>query len=69
MKLWEFVGKNVKIVYKDGAVLDGYVHDYDDGEDNDDGIDSLSISNKETKEGGFLYGVSENEIESIEIID
>ncbi|MFJ7971310.1 hypothetical protein [Psychrobacillus sp. NPDC096389] len=68
MQLWTYVGKHVRVLYKDGDVLEGFVQGYDDGEDNEDGVDSLSISNKETDEGDFIYGVSENEIEAIEII-
>jgi len=69
MRLWEYVGKNVRIVYKDGDVLEGYVLDYCDGEDNEDGIDSLVITNEETKREGYLLGVSENEIKSITILN
>lgn len=68
LKLWTYVGKHVRIFYKDGDVLEGYIQDYVNGEDNEDGIDSVVITNKETKKGNFLYGVSENEIESIELI-
>ncbi|GGJ61348.1 hypothetical protein GGR02_001185 [Anoxybacillus voinovskiensis] len=69
MKLWEYVGKNVRIVYKDGDVLEGFVRDYCDGEDSEDGIDSLVITNKETKGKGYVFGVSENEIKSITILN
>jgi len=69
MKLWEYVWKNVRIVYKDGDVLEGYVLDYCDGEDNEDGIDSLVITNEKTKREGYLLGVSENEIKSITILN
>ena len=69
MRLWEYVGKNVRIMYKDGDVLEGYVLDYCDGEDNEDGIDSLVITNEETKREGYLLGVSENEIKSITILN
>ncbi|WMJ20307.1 MULTISPECIES: hypothetical protein [Geobacillus] len=68
MKLWEYVGKRVRIIYKDGDVLEGFVRDYCDGEDSEDGIDSLVITNQEAKELGIVYGVLENEIKSIEII-
>ncbi|KIP20804.1 hypothetical protein JV16_02103 [Anoxybacillus ayderensis] len=61
--------KNVRIVYKDGDVLEGYVLDYCDGEDNEDGIDSLVITNEKTKREGYLLGVSENEIKSITILN
>ncbi len=68
MKQWEYVGKRVRIIYKDGDVLEGFVRDYCDGEDSEDGIDSLVITNQEAKELGIVYGVLENEIKSIEII-
>lgn len=67
MKLWEYVGKRVKIIFKDKDVLEGTVWDYCDEEDNEDGIDSIIIKNKDTV--GFSYEVSQNDIESIEIID
>ncbi|AUI36575.1 hypothetical protein CWI35_08610 [[Bacillus] caldolyticus] len=57
MKLWEYVGKRVRIIYKDGDVLEGFVRDYCDGEDSEDGIDSLVITNQEAKELGIVYGV------------
>ncbi|MGZ0086907.1 hypothetical protein ACWNXI_15430 [Caldibacillus thermoamylovorans] len=68
MKLWEYVGKKVRIIYKDGDVLEGFVRDYCDGEDSEDGIDSLEITNEETKGRGYVFGVLENEIKSIEVI-
>ncbi|CAG9620874.1 hypothetical protein [Sutcliffiella rhizosphaerae] len=69
MKLWQYVGKNVRIVYKDGDILEGFVRDYDDGEDTEDGIDSLDIVNKESKEGSYILGVKETEIKTIQEID
>ncbi|NNV06690.1 hypothetical protein ETC03_09675 [Geobacillus sp. MMMUD3] len=68
MKLWEYVGKKVRIIYKDGGVLEGFVRDYCDGEDSEDGIDSLEITNEETKGRGYVFGVLETEIKSIEVI-
>ncbi len=50
-------------------MLEGYVLDYCDGEDNEDGIDSLVITNEKTKRVGYLLGVSENEIKSITILN
>ncbi len=50
-------------------MLEGYVLDYCDGEDNEDGIDSLVITNEKTKREGYLLGVSENEIKSITILN
>lgn len=67
MKLWEYVGKRVKIIFKDSNVLEGTVWDYCDEEDNDDGIDSIIVKNKDTV--GFSYEASQNDIESIEIIE
>ncbi|AXM89377.1 hypothetical protein CI793_09520 [Anoxybacillus ayderensis] len=68
MKIWEYVGKKVRIIYKDGDVLEGFVRDYCDGEDSEDGIDSLIITNEETKGQGYVFGVLETEIKSIEVI-
>lgn len=50
-------------------MLEGFVRDYCDGEDSEDGIDSLVITNKETKGKGYVFGVSENEIKSITILN
>lgn len=66
-KLWEYVGKRVKIIFKDGDLLEGFLWDYCDEEDNEDGIDSIMVKNKDTV--GFSYDVSQNDIISIEIND
>ena len=58
MKLWQYVGKKVKVVLKNGNVITGVVEDWNDGYTLD-GYDEIII--------GF-YAYAENEIESIELI-
>lgn len=58
MKLWEYVGKKVKLVLKDGRVIVGVVEDWNDGYTLD-GYDEIVID---------FYAYAENEIESIELV-
>lgn len=60
MKLWEYSGKNVKIITVDGQIFEGKAYDYTSAQDNTPEIASISIDH---------YELYENEIESIEIID
>ncbi|MCL6587025.1 MAG: hypothetical protein K6T72_11040 [Anoxybacillus sp.] len=64
MRLWEYVGKKIRITLKDGEILEGIVQDYTDQEDTDDDYDSLDMF----VEGKYI-GVGEPEIKLIEIIE
>ncbi|ADU94517.1 hypothetical protein GGR02_001838 [Anoxybacillus voinovskiensis] len=64
MRLWEYVGKKIRVTLKDGEILEGIVQDYTDQEDTDDDYDSLDMF----VEGKYI-GVGEPEIKSIEIIE
>ena len=59
MKLWEYEGKNVRIIMTDGEVFNGFAHDYIAAEDNEPYSESISIDNVE------LFA---NEIKSIELL-
>ena len=59
MKLWEYEGKNVRIIMADGEVFNGFAHDYTAAEDNEPYSESISIDNIE------LFA---NEIKSIELL-
>lgn len=62
----QHVGKYVKIVDNNSLVHMGFVSDYDDELDNDNGIPSIDLKPlKEATGGTFFY---ENEIQSIEEI-
>ncbi|WP_137607590.1 4-hydroxy-3-methylbut-2-enyl diphosphate reductase [Lactiplantibacillus daoliensis] len=57
MKLWLYVGKNVRLVLKDGQVVEGLALDWNDSEDV--GEDEISI--------GFQY-YGESQISTIEVV-
>ena len=62
MKLWEYVGKNIKVL-SDGQIVEGYCDGYTQALDNDTEIASISIEKEE-----YSIEIYENEIESIEIM-
>ncbi|EGQ0373414.1 TPA: LSM domain protein [Staphylococcus pseudintermedius] len=64
MKLWTYVGKNVRIELKNGQQFTGKADDYDDEMDNESGEDSINLY-----DGICLYDFNESEIKSIEILD
>lgn len=64
MRLWEYVGKKVRVTLEDGEILEGVVQDYTDQEDTDNDYDSLDMFIN-----GEYIGVDEPEIKSIEIIE
>ncbi|WP_368251385.1 hypothetical protein [Enterococcus sp. 2201sp1_2201st1_B8_2201SCRN_220225] len=67
MNLRKYFEKNVRIVYKDGEVITGFVKVYTPAIDTDDELyDEIALTR--TKYGG-LNEVGEEEIESIEIIE
>lgn len=59
MNLWEYEGKQVRVVLKNGHVYTGEVVDYTNALDNEPEIASICIGHTE------LY---ENEIKTIELI-
>lgn len=65
MKLWTYLGKNVRIELKNGQKFIGIVDDYDDEIDSDRGEDFIYL------EVGMeiLFGFYESEIKSVEVID
>lgn len=63
LKLWEYEGKQVRVIFKDGDVYEGKAKDFDDKFDNTSGYDSISIDT-----GDMMFDVDEPEIESIEEI-
>lgn len=67
MNLRPFFQKKVKIVYKDGEVISGFVETYTPAIDTEEELyDETALTG--TKYGG-LNEVGEEEIESIEIIE
>ncbi|OUN50788.1 hypothetical protein [Enterococcus cecorum] len=59
MKLWQYVGKKVKVILEDNTVIISVVEDCNDGYTLD-GYDEIIIK---------FYAYAENEIVSIEVID
>ncbi|MBU3226796.1 hypothetical protein [Clostridium algidicarnis] len=64
MKLWEYVGKSLKVVCIDNQVIKGKCDGYTQALDNEPEIASISI--ERTKDYGIE--IYENEIKSIEVI-
>ncbi|ANB60828.1 hypothetical protein [Anoxybacteroides amylolyticum] len=64
MGLWKYVQKRVQIVFNDGTVLEGFVHDYIDQEDTDFDYDEIIF----TPDGGNMIAVGEDEIKQIHSI-
>ena len=62
MKLWEYVGKEIKIVCLNSKVFNGKCTDYTKALDNEPEIDSIGLDVK-----GINYELYENEIKSIEV--
>lgn len=60
MNLWEYSGKDVKVITDDGKVFEGKAYDYTPAQDNTPEIASISIG---------IYELYENEIKSIELLD
>lgn len=60
LKLWEYEGKQVKIVFNDGTVYEGKAKDFDDEDDNASGYDSIHIDT-----GDMMFDADESEIKSI----
>lgn len=66
INLYQFGGKNVRVVVDDGKVIEGFVRTYDSAIDNDEGVQGIAIDTGLT---GTLTYLFENEIISIEVID
>ncbi|MGW7987738.1 hypothetical protein ACWEYO_10410 [Staphylococcus shinii] len=67
LRLWEYIGKRVKVLATNGKTFEGVVINVDDAFDNESGYDSLNIETD--KENDVVYDLNENEIESIEEIE
>lgn len=65
LKLWNYSRKRVRIVFKDGTVMTGFVDDYVDQEDTDYDYDEILFT---SDEGEYLC-IGEPEIRLIEIIE
>ncbi|WP_343348616.1 hypothetical protein [Terrisporobacter petrolearius] len=62
MKLWEYVGKEIKVICLNNKVFKGKCTDYTQGLDNEPEIDSIGLD-----VNGINYELYENEIKSIEV--
>jgi hypothetical protein len=60
MKLWEYVGKNIKVTCIDGQIIEGKCDGYTQALDNEPEIASISIART-----GYGIEIYENEIKSI----
>ncbi|UMT81003.1 hypothetical protein ML437_01760 [Staphylococcus roterodami] len=67
LRLWEYIGKRVKVLTTNSKTFEGVVINVDDAFDNESGYDSLNIETD--KENDIVYDLNENEIESIEVIE
>lgn len=63
MKLWEYVGKNIKVTCIDEQIIEGKCDGYTQALDNEPEIASISIDREE-----YEIEIYENEIKSIEVI-
>lgn len=63
MKLWECVGKNIKVTCIDEQIIEGKCDGYTQALDNETEIASISIARI-----GYGIEIYENEIKSIEVI-
>ncbi|EOD00463.1 hypothetical protein [Caldisalinibacter kiritimatiensis] len=63
MKLWEYVGKKIKVTCIQGEIIQGKCDRYTQALDNEPEIASISIDS-----GEIDYEIYENEISKIEIV-
>lgn len=63
MKLWELVGKEIKVTCLDEKIFIGKCTDFTQALDNEPEVDSIGLNIN-----GISYELYENEIKSIEII-
>lgn len=67
LKLWEYLGKKIRLIDTDGRVFEGRCNGYTQALDNEPEVASVSIK---TEPGAdYAYEIYENEIKSIEIIE
>lgn len=66
MELWKFERKNVKIICVDGRVIQGFARHFGNAEDDDEGLDNLTIVVEDSR---FDEYVTEDEVVSIEVLD
>lgn len=66
MELEDYVGKRIKIITNDGNVYIGKASGFTQALDNEPEIDEIDIRNEKDNR---LYGLLENEIASIEILE
>ncbi|WP_251517065.1 MULTISPECIES: hypothetical protein [Staphylococcus] len=64
MKLWEYVGKKVRVYFKDGDIYDGIVIDFDHDYDTYNGQNAILLRTDDS-----MFSIDENEIESIKVIE
>lgn len=65
MDLESFVGKTVRVTFKDGKILSGRITDYTTSEDNDDEGEYLVIKPQAGKLKDRSVAFFENEVDSI----
>lgn len=65
MNFVSYLGKEVRVTFKDGAILSGRIIDYTTSEDNDDEGEYLVIRPQSGKLKDRSVAFFENEIESI----
>lgn len=63
MRLWEYVGKTIKVTCIDGQIIKGKCNEYTQALDNEPEIDSISIARD-----GYGIEIYENEIQFIELL-
>lgn len=63
MKLWEYVGKEIKVTCLNGKIFSGKCTDFTQALDNEPEVDSIGL-----KVNDISYELYENEIKSIEVI-
>lgn len=66
INLRDFYGKTVKMQFKDGNELIGFVSGIDDAESNENGLESMTITGTSIAK---YVDVNEEELDSIEIVD
>lgn len=66
MDLVDYVGKRIKIIDIDGKEFIGKAIGFSQALDNEPEIDEIDIKNEKDNK---LYGIFENEIKSIEILE
>ena len=68
MDLYALRGHNVRFVFLDGEVIEGYVHTYTSAEDNDPDPESVDIDYPWGNAGGYLE-ITADELKEAVILD